>query len=217
MLSGRSSVLSFAQFTTSLVLAVALGAASPAFTGESGHDHDHDHAHEAKDDHDHDHDHRHEHRDHGAHEHGVADLAFAADGQKLVVEFLSPAANIVGFEHAPRTDEQKQALETATTLLKQADVQLTIDERAKCTLSDVTVTPPAFDDHGHDHDADHDSHADFSAAFTYECQAIDQLQSITVNLFESFPAIEKIKAVYLAENVQLGVDLTGKQSSITLP
>src|SRR5690606_20886978 len=50
---------------------------------------------------------------HAAHEHGVADLRVAAEGNTVVIEFDSPLDNLVGFEHAPRDDAQRMALRTA--------------------------------------------------------------------------------------------------------
>ena len=47
--------------------------------------------------HDHDHDHA-EHASLGAHEHGVAQLNVALDGNTLEIELESPAMNLVGFE-----------------------------------------------------------------------------------------------------------------------
>ena len=45
-----------------------------------------------------------------AHEHGVATLDVAVDGRTLTLQFESPLDNVVGFEHAPRTDKQRAAL-----------------------------------------------------------------------------------------------------------
>ena len=41
-----------------------------------------------------------EHRHHGAHEHGAAELNLVLDGQLGQLEVKTPAANILGFEHA---------------------------------------------------------------------------------------------------------------------
>ena len=47
-----------------------------------------------------------EHHHHDAHVHGVAHLNVALEGNDLYIELTSPAANIVGFEHDPRTQNQ---------------------------------------------------------------------------------------------------------------
>jgi Protein of unknown function (DUF2796) len=59
-----------------------------------------------------------EHREHGPHVHGMAELNVALDGNVLWIELNSPAMNIVGFEHAPQSAEQKAAVHDATETLK---------------------------------------------------------------------------------------------------
>lgn len=43
----------------------------------------------------------------GAHVHGIGELNVAIDGEALLVELISPAMDLVGFEHAPRTEAQR--------------------------------------------------------------------------------------------------------------
>ena len=62
-----------------------------------------------------------QHRHYKAHEHGVALLNIAVEGYNLYIEFSSPSANIVGFEHHPRTLEQKDAVAGAVRTLQQGD------------------------------------------------------------------------------------------------
>ncbi len=198
----------------------------------------------AEEEHHHDHDHteKHaEHRDLGAHEHGVAELGFAADGQDLIVEFESPAANLIGFEHMPRTAEQEKAVEDAMVFLKDGAKIFDIDANAKCTMAKADIVSPfetpKEEKHGHDHDhdhdhadkdhgdadhaekdhADHDTHSEFVASYAFKCTSLPSLKSVQVNLFDTFPGIEEIHAVFLGDNLQFGVDLTKKNSLITLP
>ncbi|MGF1693110.1 zinc uptake protein ZrgA [Photobacterium kagoshimensis] len=105
-----------------------------------------------------------EYRQHGAHVHGVVELNIAQDANALLVEITAPGADVVGFEHAPKNDEQKKALDSALKTLAQPLQLLTFSTGAQCTLVDtlVTETLTAHDDkHAHhDHDShDHDEHA----------------------------------------------------------
>ena len=52
----------------------------------------------------------------GSHEHGAAILNVAIADESLSIEYRTPAANIVGFEHAPSTEAQVQAVHDATEL-----------------------------------------------------------------------------------------------------
>ncbi|MEZ9301946.1 DUF2796 domain-containing protein [Vibrio breoganii] len=112
-------------------------------------------------------------RQHSAHVHGSVEFNIAQDGQDLLVEILAPGADVVGFEHAPNNDEQRQALEKALAELNAADSILKMSSAAGCELSTAQVshTLGGDDDHDghdhgdhadeHDHDAhDHDDHAD---------------------------------------------------------
>ncbi|MFA0474165.1 DUF2796 domain-containing protein [Vibrio breoganii] len=112
-------------------------------------------------------------RQHSAHVHGSVEFNIAQDGRDLLVEILAPGADVVGFEHAPSNDEQRQALEKALTQLNAADSILKMSSAAGCELSTAQVshTLGGDDDHDghdhgdhadeHDHDArGHDDHAD---------------------------------------------------------
>lgn len=98
-----------------------------------------------------------------AHEHGVADLRVAADGNTVVIEFDSPLDNLVGFEHAPRDDAQRDALREAEERLASFDVLFALTPAAGCTLREVQIESPypqgedvhKHDDHDHKHDHGH--------------------------------------------------------------
>ena len=231
-----------------IVAALVLGMAAfgSVTLAEEEHHHDHDHDHGEKHSEKHDEDHG-EHRDLGSHEHGVAELGIAAEAQSLVFEFESPAANLIGFEHAPKNDDQRQALAAALAQLEEGAKIFSIDAKAGCAFKEADVVSPfegahkageahdkhghdkdehaKHDDHkGHDHDHDHgdghaadDVHSEFTAQYTFTCGSLSELRSINVNLFETFPGIEEIHAVFLGDNLQFGVDLTKKNTSITVP
>ena len=76
---------------------------------------------------------------HGTHEHGAASLNVALDGPDLVLEFISPAINIVGFEYAPSTDEQKELVEAAVIQLGDGEALFELNARAKCQLTNTEV------------------------------------------------------------------------------
>ncbi|MEO1035823.1 MAG: DUF2796 domain-containing protein [Pseudomonadota bacterium] len=97
-----------------------------------------------------------------AHEHGTAYLRLAFEDAQVSIEFESPLANLVGFEHAPQNDEQRAALTTLTSTLGKPDQLVRLAAAAGCTMQAAAdVQMPDFDaDH---HDADHhddDHHGD---------------------------------------------------------
>ncbi|ULN63949.1 DUF2796 domain-containing protein [Vibrio gigantis] len=101
-------------------------------------------------------------RSHGAHVHGQVEVNIAQDGQELLVEVTAPGADVVGFEHAPETAEQKKVFEQAIAQLNKPD-ELFSFNNANCTLKFKSVTNTLEGDHdeheGHDHaEHGHDDH-----------------------------------------------------------
>ncbi|PMO69847.1 zinc uptake protein ZrgA [Vibrio splendidus] len=107
-------------------------------------------------------------RSHEAHVHGKVEVNIAQDGQELLVEVTAPGADVVGFEHAPETAEQKKVFEQAIAQLNKPE-ELFGFTNASCTLKFKSVTNTLEDDHddheGHDHaEHDHDDHKDHDHA-----------------------------------------------------
>jgi len=99
-------------------------------------------------------------RDLDSHVHGAASMNVAVDTDALFLELDSPWNNLVGFEHAPSTDEQKTLVNEALLLLNQPE-QLFTFEGTNCTVTETAMENGlAHDDH-HDEDAHgHDDHDD---------------------------------------------------------
>jgi hypothetical protein len=172
----------------------------------------------------------------GTHEHGTAVLNVAVADATLSIEYQTPAANLVGFEHEARTDAQKMAVDDAEKVLKSGKI-LTLPEDAACELTAVEVEHEAegehHDEHEHhdekkehhtegetDHDhRDHDmeSHAEFHVLMTYECQNIEALTHIDVDLFRLFPGNEKIRTQAITPSGQTGGELTPDSARLMLP
>jgi hypothetical protein len=114
-----------------------------------------------------------------AHLHGKVVVNVALEGKVLSVELDAPAINVIGFEHAPRTDAQKREVAAVDRWLASGVGVVGVSKAAGCVRQQVDYTPPKFDGDDHDHDPDHDhdaagkgedeTHADYRARFTYTC------------------------------------------------
>lgn len=160
-----------------------------------------------------------------AHVHGEATLTVAIDGPTVTLEFDSPLDNLVGFEHAPRTDKQKQAMADMAARLNEAGKLFVLDAAAGCEAAGVKLTPaatatapaaaaPAASAKGEGGKAAHQAadkaaHKDQEAQFTFRCKDAAKLRSIEVKLFEAFSRLKRVKASVA------GVT-GGKQSAMTL-
>lgn len=147
-------------------------------------------------------------RQHGPHVHGVAHLNIAQDGNNLVVEFLGPAINMVGFEHFPSTAKQRRAVAKTVMTLQTAQQLFDMSSSAQCQLRQADVDTPLI---GKAHKFEH---ADFSAHYQYQCHSATALNSMNVNLFKKFPSIRTIDVQLLTDKGQSAARLTAQHAKI---
>ena len=104
---------------------------------------------------------------HGAHEHGTAEIELAVEGSDVVVNFASPLYNLVGFEHAPRDESDREAVAVVRAVLDDPGNLIQFQADAACTVVELDIhwDAPAADEEEHDHDeaAEHDAHGDHHA------------------------------------------------------
>ena len=105
------------------------------------------------------------------HVHGVVELGVVIEGGTVAMSLNAPLSDVVGFEHAPESDEQLDLIRQAAATLANADAMFGLPDSASCTISDTSIDGPAYvlehlgdDDAGevlsdHDHD-EHDESAD---------------------------------------------------------
>lgn len=178
-----------------------------------------------------------EHRQHGAHEHGVAHLNVAVEGNNLVIELFSPAANIVGFEHHPKTQAQKKQVKEAREKLGAAEMLFKLPTQAQGRLVssnvDTNIDSDSADasyhheeagihdedeqnalDH-HNDEQEHSRHSDFKAQYQFFCDTPEKLAYLDVMLFQIFPGIQHIEVQILTDTGQSAKELTAKDYRIT--
>ncbi len=108
-------------------------------------------------------------RDLESHEHGSATLDVVIDGTTVSLELYTPWDNLVGFEHAPSTDEQRASVQAARELLNQPDQLFTLNG-GDCSVDDVSLDsnlPDGAQNEGHSdepEEAQHDEMAEEMAA-----------------------------------------------------
>ncbi|ARS50657.1 zinc-binding protein [Ectopseudomonas mendocina] len=171
--------------------------------------------------HEHGHDHDHHHDSLGAHEHGVASLNVALDGNLLELQLDSPAMNLVGFEHAAKSDADKAKVAAAKRELEQP-VSLFALSSGDCQATEVELQSPLFAGKAHDHKHDHHDHkhegehSDIHAHYRFECAKANELKQLDLaELFKRFPATEKIQVQLIGPNGQQGAELTAAQPRLS--
>lgn len=219
--------ISLSPLSATLLLGLLIS--SPVALADS-HEHNHDdHAHEAAqkdhDEHDHKNEDKHDHHEHkhdgdkeriqhGTHEHGTAQLMVSLSEQKLDVILETPAANLLGFEHSPKTKEQNDHIVATEKRLKQVESLLIPASAANCELKDYKIESPLFTasntetnkekDHDHEHNHAHEktsdktndaksdkeekeTHSDITVTWQWQCDKMAKLDQLSVKLFSAFP------------------------------
>ncbi|MGY3260388.1 DUF2796 domain-containing protein [Pseudomonas chlororaphis] len=165
------------------------------------------------------HDHDHEHGSLGAHEHGVARLNAALDGQTLELELESPAMNLVGFEHAASTDADKAKVAAVRAQLEKPLALFSLPPAARCVVAQQELESPLFGDKPADHDdakdADGHEHSEIHAHYQFTCATPGALKNLDLaGVFKTFPATQKIQVQLISPSGQQGVEATSKAASL---
>jgi len=166
-------------------------------------------------------------REAGKHEHGASELAIGIDGGDVVIDLEGPAANFVGFEHAPRTPEEQRVLDAALATLRDGAKLFGLPAAAGCRFTGVEVTLPEFaaeahEEDGHEEHGDHDDHdeadghAEIAAAWELACAKPAALASVQVKVFKVFPATTRIDAAVAGPAGQTGATLVPGKAVLRL-
>ena len=184
-----------------------------------------------------------EYRHHEAHEHGVAHMNVAVERNELYIEFISPAANIVGFEHPPRTQEQKTTVKAAIKKLEAGERLFAFPSGAGGRLVKSKVHTDINNDSGresnqtksnqhdemsrdtgheaekhgqeeHQHGDEHERHSEFKAEYHFVYKKPEKLVYVDIMLFSVFSGIEQIEVQLLADTKQTAFELTLKKKKI---
>lgn len=153
-----------------------------------------------------------QHRHAGAHVHGSGKLDIAIEGNKLSIALDSPADDILGFEHAPKTAAQKAKLEKAVARLKDAATIFKTPADAACKLIKAEAGLEQPDPKA----AKPSEHADFTGAFEFECGAIAKLTSLDLGYFAAFPGAGKLAITIVTTKAQTTREATKSKPRIDL-
>jgi len=153
-----------------------------------------------------------------AHVHGAIVVNIAIDDGRLTVGVEAPAVNVVGYEHRPRTDADREVLAAAQAWLASGRGIVGVPAAAGCRLHRVELEQPDWADkksHDHEHD-DADGHADFDAQFTYHCAAARQLDYVDLWLLKRLPGTTTATVNVVAAELQTSVAVTPDSARVAL-
>lgn len=150
-----------------------------------------------------------------AHEHGVGQLDIAFDGGQIAMALHAPGADIVGFEYAAKSAEDRAKVDAAVATLARPLDLFGLPEAAGCSVVQASASLESEAEHGaheheehaeeghkhedhagheeHEEDHDHKEHAEdaghteFHAEYLLDCADPAKASVITFAYFEAFP------------------------------
>jgi hypothetical protein len=128
-----------------------------------------------------------------AHQHGVAALDVGVEPGRVTLELDTPLDNLLGFEHAPRSDAERERVEAVVKKLKAAD-----------GLGLGGSAP------------DKDAHADLQGRFEFTCKAGNKAGFVEVGLFDAFATLKRIDLQVVTPRGQLKATLVKPASRVAL-
>lgn len=172
-----------------------------------------------------------------AHVHGVAELTIVGERNTLLMEFSSPAINLVGFESSRLTAEQQALVDDVLTKLE--DVSTLIGQPAgDCTMINTLTRVLGLehdrqsghgisdehpddqlhhaDDHEHHHHHGSNGHLEFHAIYEWQCSSLANLSTITTHVFLNFPGVESLNLQWAVNAHQGAASLNPERINVRL-
>jgi len=118
-----------------------------------------------------------------AHSHGVAKIELAVDQKQLSISFEAPADSILGFEHQPKTQDEKALVENKKNNWKEEYKEIFhADFLSGCKLENSNWE---LKSHGK-------SHREIEASVLFSCNTILSGKILKISLIKKYPKVEKL-------------------------
>lgn len=147
----------------------------------------------------------HEHRHHEAHVHGAATLQMAFDQAKGKIEFKAASAGILGFEHQPKTENEKRTL---TAMISEFENgikgMIKFDDNLACVFTKDKIAMLSESEH-----------SDFIAEFTILCAKSPKDSRLVLD-FTKLKKIKDLDVTILVDDLQKSVEIKRKAVTVDL-
>ena len=143
--------------------------------------------------------------------------ALFIEREKLHVEFEVPSESLIGFEHFPKAQSNRKNFYEAIKILSDPSKLFSIPIKAECLLVGMNVSQSLFsneEEHGHDESEKSEIHSEFKSNYYWNCQHLDEIDSIGTQLMSFFFGIEEIRVNWISNNGQGSLELESKDDLI---
>jgi len=182
-------------------------------------------------------------RELGAHEHGHGTLNIAIENARVSMELEAPGMDIVGFEHAAESKDDKAKVEKATKVLGEPLKLFKVPASAECKVAEAKVKVEAeHEDGDKDHAAEEkkggehakeehgkeehakeehgehegEGHNEFHVTYALDCAKPANLTSIEFDFFKSFAGANELDVNVVTAKAQNKYEVTRDKPSLDL-
>ena len=171
-----------------------------------------------------------------SHEHGAAIIKMVMEDEKLQIEFEVPSESLIGFEHFPKSQSNRENFNKAIKVLSDPSKLFSQPIKAECLLVGMNVSQSLFsneeehgdeaeeehghdesekeEEHGHDESEKSEIHSEFKSNYYWNCQHLDEIDSIGTQLMSFFPRVEEIRVNWISNNGQGSLELESEDDRI---
>ena len=147
---------------------------------------------------------------HGAHAHGKGELELLVDGRTLQGVFRTPMDSLLGFEHAPKTEAQRNAVLTLRTRLANPATILSPNPEAQCTPKHREAASPLFTG------TTQGGHSDLAYHFTFDCAEPERLTSLELVVLKDFKRLTEVRVQLVTASAQRAFVLRKRDPRVDL-
>lgn len=145
-----------------------------------------------------------------AHVHGLAHMEMVVSGGTIRVLLTSPMDNLLGFEHAPRNEAQRAALEALRADLSDPARFLLPPVQAGCRVRHHEASSSLLSGRVTA------EHSDLEYRFSFECRDPLQISTIEVPMFDRYRRLREIRVQLVSDQGQRSIVLIRKNRQIRL-
>ncbi|SMF39547.1 Protein of unknown function [Alteromonadaceae bacterium Bs31] len=150
-----------------------------------------------------------------AHTHGQAHVTLVFENRHLVVEMTTPAANMLGFEHQPRSDPQWKVHEKLNQKLQRPDELIVLQPACvlESSMVELPFKRPEHDKsheqhlsqaHHHNHEQDGEAyaeHRDIYSRYEWLCEHT-AIPKLNFRYFNEYPDFKAISVLWIINGKQ---------------
>lgn len=146
------------------------------------------------------------------HVHGNAAMQVVVEGTHIDIDLQSPMDSLVGFEHAPRNEQQRQAIKAVADRFRDPATFFAPAAEAKCVAGPASLRLPFASDSAElKGSASKDKHSELEATIRFHCTHPSALKGMKVMLFDAFPRLHRLDVQMITARGQSAARLTPKQ------